>query len=375
MTEPSTTEEARPAPPSLEFDEAAIPRELAELDHWMLWAPVWNPPAKGKPGRWTKPPLNPDAPAWALKEDNPEARKAGRMGSSTDSSKWTDLSYAVARARKLRLGLGFGLSEEVGLVGVDIDHCVAEGQIKPWAQAIVDVLDTYTEVSPSGTGIRVFAFGTIPKALKISTIGLELYSTGRYLTVTGRRLPESPSHVRHCEPEVQALYEQFAEGFSREQSRRTNSRRSPIPATGSDQEVIDRILRSRQGERFRRLYAGDAAGYASHSEADFALASILCWWCDNDASQVESIMRSSGLNREKWDTSRPGGTYLSTTIGNAIQRQSEPRASPLRAAKLDGEVIRGLQARRSARRNQSSPVDNRPGKRINNSPCESEDPG
>ena len=242
------------------------------------------------------------------------------MGSSTDPSKWTHSSHAVTRARKYQLGLGFALSEDVGLVGVDIDHCVEDGQLKPWAQIIVDVLDTYTEVSPSGTGIRASAFGTIPKALKLSAIGLELYTTGRYLTVTGHRLPDSPSHVRHCEAEVRAVYEQFAEGFGRKHSPRTPSRRSPGVAGRSDREVIDRILRSRQGEKFRRLYAGSTRDYGSDSEADFALACILCWWCDNDAAQVESIMRGSSLNREKWDTSRPGGTYLSTTIANAIQR-------------------------------------------------------
>ena len=321
MTDRSTaTEEARPAPPSLEFDEAEIPGELVELDHWLLWEAVWKPPAKGKPGRWTKPPLNPIAAAWMLLEDSPEARKKGRMGSSTDPSKWTHISYAVTRARKYQLGLGFALNEDVGLVGVDIDHCVADGQIKPWAQAIVDVLDTYTEVSPSGTGIRAFAFGTIPKALKLSAIGLELYSTGRYLTVTGRRLPDSPSHVRHCEAEIRAVYEQFAEGFGRKRPPRTASRRSPGVAGRSDREVIDRILRSRRPERFERLYAGNTCDYGSESEADFALACILCWWCGNDAAQVESIMRGSVLYREKWDTSRPGGTYLSITIANAIQR-------------------------------------------------------
>jgi primase-polymerase (primpol)-like protein len=308
--------ETRPAPPSVAFDEAGIPPELKELDHWLLWGPVWDAERE----RWTKPPLDPDAPEWALREDSPEARKAGRMGSSTDRTKWTHVSYAIVRARKLQLGIGFGLSEDVRVIGVDIDHCIGEdGQLKPWAQAIVEALDTYAEVSPSGTGIRAFAFGAIPKALMLSPIGLELYSTGRYLTVTGRRLPGSPQHVLQRDAEIREVYAQFAAGFARAAPKEASGTPRSTVANLSDREVVDRIARSRQGEKFRRVYAGDVSGYASASEADMALACIVSFW-SHDPTQVERILRSSGLQRAKWDTSRPGGSYLSVTIANAIER-------------------------------------------------------
>ena len=78
-------------------------------------------------------------------------------------------------------------------------------------------------------------------------------------------------------------------------------------------ELIDRILDSRQGENFRRLLNGDISGYPSHSNADYAMCSILSWWT-NDYWQIDRIFRGSGLFRAKWDSPRGNGTYGSNII-------------------------------------------------------------
>ena len=92
-------------------------------------------------------------------------------------------------------------------------------------------------------------------------------------------------------------------------------------ATKTDSELIDRILASKQGDKFRRLLDGDISKYPSHSNADYAFCKILAWWT-NDFWQIDRIFRSSGLYREKWDSRRGNGTYGSNIIDSVMSSQS-----------------------------------------------------
>ena len=66
-------------------------------------------------------------------------------------------------------------------------------------------------------------------------------------------------------------------------------------------EIIQQIRSSRQKEKFERLFDGDIQGYASASEADLALCSILSLWTKNTPGLIDSIFRQSNLYRPKWD--------------------------------------------------------------------------
>ena len=108
---------------------------------------------------------------------------------------------------------------------------------------------------------------------------------------------------------------------------------TPTPPTLGDRELVDRIRRSRQGARFDRFWRGDLAGYDSPSNADYGLACMLSFWT-RDTAQVERIVRSTLLAREKWNEPRPGGSYLSTTINRAaasITEHYEPKPQLRRA--------------------------------------------
>ena len=83
-------------------------------------------------------------------------------------------------------GLGFVLTPP--WIGFDLDGCVEKGRIEPWAQEIIDMIGSYTEISPSGTGIRIFAKGHLPPGRNRNG-KIEVYQQGRFLTVTGRVLP------------------------------------------------------------------------------------------------------------------------------------------------------------------------------------------
>lgn len=109
--------------------------------------------------------------------------------SSTDPATWTD--YASVAASNVGVGVGFVLSSDDRIVCVDLDGCLdSRGRLHAWAIPVLEsVPATYVEVSPSGTGLHIWGFGDVTKGRR--TKGIEVYGSGRYITVTGRRYRHS----------------------------------------------------------------------------------------------------------------------------------------------------------------------------------------
>lgn len=141
-----------------------IPAELAQLPRWLVWRDKKVPYCASDP---------------RLK------------ASSTDPETWS--SFEMARTTFEEggfLGVGFALNND-GIVGVDLDKCVTDGTPTHAATQLIDMLQCgYVELSPSGTGLRAFGYGPAIKGTrgKLNGVNVELYSTGRYLTVTGHTL-------------------------------------------------------------------------------------------------------------------------------------------------------------------------------------------
>ena len=154
-----------------------IPPELQALPRWVVW----------RIARCTKVPFDPNHPDMHASVARPET--------------WAtyDEARAVVQAREGEPdafeGVGIVLDGD-GLVGVDLDDCAEGGQLKPEAAKLLESLGpAYTEWSPSGRGIRVFGRATpLPKGLRgrVDGVSVELYSRGRYLTVTGHVLCDMP---------------------------------------------------------------------------------------------------------------------------------------------------------------------------------------
>ncbi len=125
------------------------------------------------------------------------ARGAKRTpASSTDPTTWS--SYSAAKRSTAGVGLGFVLSSVDRLVCIDLDHALGGGVLAGWAREIVDQApDTYIEVSPSGTGLHVWGYGTVGRGRRIrrGEAHVEVYDRGRYITVTGERFEDAPSSL------------------------------------------------------------------------------------------------------------------------------------------------------------------------------------
>ena len=105
--------------------------------------------------------------------------------------------FALLRSQR-RSSLSHALrpQAEGGVVGVDIDHCLEQGALSQIASEIVRRYPTYTEVSPSGTGLHLFYRGTmVAKGNKNSDTGVEMYAHSRFFTMTGTRLENTPAEI------------------------------------------------------------------------------------------------------------------------------------------------------------------------------------
>jgi primase-polymerase (primpol)-like protein len=168
-------------------------------------------------------------------------------------------------------GIGFVLTKDDDIVGFDIDHVrdPQTGAIEEWAQNIVNRVDSYTDITPSDAGLRMFVRGKLPP--KDRRIGrFECYDSARYMTVTGNLLPGTPDTVENRQEAIDAVH---AEMFSEWNKPRTNGKISTPLALPNldDKELLDRAFNARNGEAVYRLYHGDISKYGSHSEADLAL--------------------------------------------------------------------------------------------------------
>lgn len=129
-------------------------------------------------------------------DDKVPLTTAGRLASSTNASTWS--SWHEASASPAGVGIGYVLAAGDGVVCVDLDHCIADGQVAPWARELLDRMPgTYVEISRSGDGLHIFGLGEMARGRKIrdGERRIEVYGRGRFIAVTGRRLPGRPSRL------------------------------------------------------------------------------------------------------------------------------------------------------------------------------------
>ena len=267
-----------------------IPQELQTFPHWVIWKYEWQD------GRWKKPPYVAGSP-------HKEAK-------SNDPSTWRPFDITIMYYEShtdVFDGIGFMTADNTP-TGVDLDHCVTDGVINEFAQSIIERLNSYTEFSPSGHGVRIFVWGEIPGIVKTKEI--ELYPRGQYVTVTGQHIPDTPLTINDQQEELMRLYREY----------RPEQQVKLLPQNGhtstlEDQEIINIASNAANKEKFLAFYKG-VAGSRGQSEADQALVSMLFFYTQ-DEDQIDRIFRTSALCRKKW-IDRPD--YRQRTIKYARER-------------------------------------------------------
>ena len=241
-------------------------------------------------------------PSWVLHRKK-QPYQVNRQRAATDNpDTWTTFAAALEAYERDDFydGLGFVFYEGNPYAGADFDD-MTEDQVREW----MDAFDSYVERSPSGNGFHIVVKAELPKGTKRKAG--ELYSSGRFFTMTGDVVRDAP--VREAQDVAEQYYSYL----------RKDDRKAPEPRTSfdtqdlDDSEVLRLLENARNGHEFAAIYAG-VGDFPSGSERDLSLANRVAFYTQ-DEDQVERIMRGSGCVRDKWDKHR---TYLRDTIRKAI---------------------------------------------------------
>ena len=125
----------------------------------------------------------------------------GKPASSTDPQTWSSFDEALSASSRFS-GLGFVFSGDDPFCGIDFDGCrnPQTGEIATWAKDWIKKLNSYSEVSPSQTGVKVWVRAKFklptgkkravdePEFVEGKKPGVEVYDHARYFCVTGQRL-------------------------------------------------------------------------------------------------------------------------------------------------------------------------------------------
>ena len=289
---------------------ANIPQALRDRALFCCWR------LEDKNGKTTKIPYNPTT---------------GQRAQTNNPKTFTDFQTAL-RAVKSYSGLGFLIP--VGMFVVDCDHCRnLDGTLKqPAADISEQFKDCYQEWSPND-GLHIlgraegFAFNKVMYWMNNRQLGVEVYlggATNRFMTLTGNVYRAGDI------PEKGDVLSAFLEKYMRRDNAAGPTRAIGV-STLSDEAVIARAGRAKNGATFQKLWNGDISGYSSQSEADLALCGILAFWCGRDTGQMDRLFRQSQLYREKWDRPQTGSTYGWITVEKAaaetqnVYRPSMPK--------------------------------------------------
>lgn len=275
-----------------------IPNELKRLAQWIVWK------TESRKGKETKVPYQVN----------------GEEAQSNNRRTWSTFQTAVkAYVDKGYDGIGFVFSNQDTFIGIDIDKCVVDGIPNQFASEIIDLMDSYTEFSPSGNGVHIIVKGNLPEYVagtgrKNSKLNLEVYGHGRYFTFTGDR--ENDNDVYERTDEIEELFETYLGGAP---NVNPVGNSEPNEINLSNGELWERMFRSANGDTIKSYYEGHLLNN-DHSATDMALCNHLAFWTGKSAHKMDSMFRETALMRDKWDKVHhsSGETYGERTISISI---------------------------------------------------------
>jgi hypothetical protein len=235
----------------------SIPDELRQFPQWVCWR------YEERKGKRTKVPF---------------CAQNGGPASSTDPQTWCSFTGVLNALQRNEIynGIGFVLSDSDPYCGIDIDDCLDELGDLVWGQDVVEMFDTYTEISPSGRGVKLFLRGKKPPEARSRIKGLgpngdntlEIYDRARFFAVTGRTLVNTRSAIANR----QAVLESFC------------SRYWQVPAPVPSGQVSDDEERSaRCLEAMLRMNLGD------HNDGSHRLFAACCRCVEHDLCGSDAL--------------------------------------------------------------------------------------
>jgi putative DNA primase/helicase len=328
-------------PTAIPVNVDGIPRELTRLKRWVAWRYVWDEKRK----RWTKPPFN---------------AATGEAGSSTNPATWNTFSAAV-KASKINRNAYDGIGAALGdagwgltLCGIDLDDCrnPITGELNELARDIIETVETYTEVSPSGTGVKLFGLcnrrllaallpaghRTINKAETV-----EIYSCDRYFTVTGNCINDI--EVADCCEELAAVWRKYIGSEQTPQPQIRSETQRSVSGTANDSALAAMLCikpADNENDGSHRLFAVCCRAVERGLADDVAVDTIRAYsdqcpfpaeWSDNDI-----LDRLRDAERRAKRGSATADNRHTTDVGNA-ERFSAQHGADVRYCHVWGKWL------------------------------------
>lgn len=230
-----------------------------------------------------------------------------------DFSSFEEIMKDYKQIESDKTGIGIGIFDNV--CGIDIDHCIDnQGNYSEEAKDIINTFNSYTEKSPSGTGIHILFrcenqlnFDTISKYYKKNDKkGLEIYQgqiDNRYLTITGNKVKGEYITI---EPEV---IQKFIDKYMKKESivkKEETYQKTTSDDSKTDEEYFEIGLQ--KDSTLQTLWNETPSGSGgTESQTDFSLLSKIAYWTNNNESlmlrQFESspyFAKKDTYHKEKW---------------------------------------------------------------------------
>lgn len=330
---------------------------LAAYDQFILYKLV---PSKTTPGKLDKLPVDHRTLQVFTKESN--------WQQTPDA--WTNAANATTLATLCgdEYGTGFFFTPSDPFYFLDIDNCLEPDGItwSPIAENMMAWLPgAAVEISQSGKGLHIFGTGITPEhGCKNIPFGLELYTEGRFVALTGSNITGSAA------VDFSATLPAFVDAYfpPKVTTRDSGWTTEPLPEYTpfkDNEKLLKKALAAkstankfgggrasfkdlweRNVDVLSEIYCPDASdpGLYDESNVDMALAQHLSFWTGCNCEHILSLMWCSGLVRDKWTIHK---NYLTMTITRAVSLQEmvytggkkkEPERIPAQPVQPLGDV-------------------------------------
>lgn len=256
---------------------AAVPDEMKARKNWVA-VKTWKSAEKDK---LSKRPIDCNTGNYA-ESDNPET--------------WTTFDKALEYVREHGgTTIAYALDGKDKIACLDFDECYDENRLpnETVKEALSKCGATYTEHSLSGEGFHILGKTNGMDLRTFSKDGsLEFYQKAHFISLTGNGTVYTKLESFDT-PEMKELLSRKCE--KREEWKGVCKGINGL-STMSDKDVVEKASEAKNGDKFKRLYAGEDL-QNNHSNSDMSLMNILAYWCNGDKEQMLRIFATSGLFR------------------------------------------------------------------------------
>lgn len=267
------------------FDEkekalrAAVPDEMKARPNWVVVKTWWN----AEKGKYNKRPVNCNSDKGEYAEsDNPET--------------WTTFDNALKYLKeKGGTTVAYALDGKDNISCIDLDHCYDEnGQPSALAKEVLSKCGkTYVEKSVSGNGLHIFGKTSGMDIRTFSKDGdLEFYQKEHFIAMTG----DGAGYSRLESFDTSEMKELLSRKCEKREEWKGVCKGVNGLSTMTDRDVVEKASNAKNGDKFKRLYAGEDL-QNNHSNSDMSLMNLLAYWCNGDKEQMLRIFATSGLFR------------------------------------------------------------------------------